>query len=392
MTEENVPHIRINGDTISLTLRGRPFTIGIDHPNFNAISDLLNEDAPSVDALLALVDKAAAIRAKFSTDGEHNITVRAGQVFYKDLPVHNALTKRIIEFTDKHMPTRPLIRFLENMMQNPSHRAVKELYDFLEHKGMAITTDGHFLAYKGVTTDFKDKHTRTIDNSVGTVVEVERNMVDDDRDNQCSNGLHVGHYEYARGFAYGGEPVLLVKVNPRDAVSVPTDSNCGKLRTCRYEVLRVYEGPDQLEETPGEELPDSLYDPQGQDLAKDGGYANLGEGNCGEGGCGSYDGTEDDDDGYEQGQPNYYDDEDDEDDEDEIEIEIDLSPEDLVDDDDSESRQDRLDELTTVYMTDWDRDNLCRHAADRGIFPTVESARRAGKALVAEACATDDLD
>ena len=37
----------------------------------------------------------------------------------------------------------------------------------------------------------------------------------------------------------GGDQVVVCKVNPRDVVSVPTDSNFGKLRVCRYEVVSV---------------------------------------------------------------------------------------------------------------------------------------------------------
>lgn len=357
----SIPHIRIGNDTITLTLEGRPFSVGVDHPNFDKISRLLAEDDPSVADLLALVDKANAIRQKF---GEAEITVLNGQVFYKGTEVHNAVTSRIIEFTDKGLPTKPLILFLNNMMENPSHRAVKELYDFLDSRGMALTSDGHFLAYKGVTADFKDKHTKQIDNSVGRVVEVPRNSVDDDRDNQCSNGLHVGHYEYARSFAGRDEPVLLVKVNPRDAVSVPTDHNCGKLRTCRYEILDVYESPDQAEGNPGEELSDSLYDDSGNVMNYGGCEGCECSGSC----------VPD----VEEGEAI------------EVEIEVDLSE--CEEMDLAQEPEDALDQLTQEYMAVYDRDNLCRLAAEQGIFPSTEAARRAGKALVAESLAKGYLE
>jgi hypothetical protein len=46
--------------------------------------------------------------------------------------------------------------------------------------------------------------------------------------------------------------VVIVKVNPRDAVSVPIDHSAQKLRVCRYEVVGVYDRPldDDYEETP----------------------------------------------------------------------------------------------------------------------------------------------
>ena len=60
----------------------------------------------------------------------------------------------------------------------------------------------------------------------------------------CYAGLHVGALDYVASY---GSPdaednIIIVKVNPRDAVSVPTDSSHQKLRTCRYEVVCLYEG------------------------------------------------------------------------------------------------------------------------------------------------------
>jgi hypothetical protein len=53
----------------------------------------------------------------------------------------------------------------------------------------------------------------------------------------CHTGLHAGTWDYATTFS--GDTLLLVKVNPRDVVSVPTDCNWQKIRTCRYTVVDV---------------------------------------------------------------------------------------------------------------------------------------------------------
>lgn len=58
--------------------------------------------------------------------------------------------------------------------------------------------------------------------------------------------VHVGALDYIKSYGHQGDVVLLVKVNPRDAVSVPSDHNAQKLRVCRYEVLSVYEGGSDL--------------------------------------------------------------------------------------------------------------------------------------------------
>jgi hypothetical protein len=124
---------------------------------------------------------------------------------------------------------------MENLMNNPSKRAVDELYRFLEKNNLPITPDGHFLAYKKVRENYMDCHSGTFDNSVGKVCEMERNHVDDDKDRTCSTGLHFCSQEYLKSF--GGERTMIVKVNPRDVVSIPSDYNDSKGRACRYEVV-----------------------------------------------------------------------------------------------------------------------------------------------------------
>jgi hypothetical protein len=144
----------------------------------------------------------------------------------------------------KGLPFQPLVNFLNNIMENPSMQSQKELYDFLEPEHLPITEDGFFLAYKAVRSDFKDKYRGVFDNSVGQVCEMQRAKVDDDRGRGCSNGLHAGALNYVANYGSleAGDRIVIVKINPKDVVSVPSDSNCEKLRTCRYEVVGQYEG------------------------------------------------------------------------------------------------------------------------------------------------------
>jgi hypothetical protein len=132
-------------------------------------------------------------------------------------------------------PIKPLVLFMENLMENPSYRSVNELYGFLEKNNLPITPEGHFLAYKKVRADFKDVHSGTMDNSVGQVVEMPRNLVDDNANNTCSSGLHFCSQSYLSSF--GGERTVIVKINPRDVVSIPNDYDFSKGRACRYEVV-----------------------------------------------------------------------------------------------------------------------------------------------------------
>jgi hypothetical protein len=122
-------------------------------------------------------------------------------------------------------------------MSNPSKRAVDELYGFLEKGNLPITADGCFLAYKKVRNDYLDIHSGTMDNSVGKVLEMERNEVDDNANNTCSTGLHFCSLDYLSHFGGADSRTVVVKINPRDVVSIPADYHATKGRTCRYEVI-----------------------------------------------------------------------------------------------------------------------------------------------------------
>jgi hypothetical protein len=69
-----------------------------------------------------------------------------------------------------------------------------------------------------------------------------RSLVDDNRSVACSVGLHVGSFHFANGF-YGGGKLLVVKINPRDVVSVPADAGDQKIRVHRYVI--VSDNPDR---------------------------------------------------------------------------------------------------------------------------------------------------
>jgi hypothetical protein len=99
----------------------------------------------------------------------------------------------------------------------------------------------------------KSKHTDVdgtrLDNSIGKVVKMDRHLIDDNPGSHCSRGLHVGALAYSGpGGAYHGydDVCIIVKVNPRDVVSVPNDHSCQKVRCCEYTVKEIYSNPLNL--------------------------------------------------------------------------------------------------------------------------------------------------
>ena len=168
------------------------------------------------------------------------VKVIEGTLFYKDEPVHNLIVTRILQFMREGLPFEPMIKFLINMMANPSFRSRQELYNFLEHKKLPITEDGYFLAYKAVRSDFQDIYSGTMHNGIGTTVKMERRNVDDDCTQGCSYGLHAGSLDYVQGYgSQASSKFLIVKINPKDVVSVPSEDS-RKLRTCEYIVLSEF--------------------------------------------------------------------------------------------------------------------------------------------------------
>lgn len=219
------------GSTISFQHDSKFLQAHQSHPRFSEIVDLCK--AGDFSSAAELIDlKRVVTQAIQGTAAK----LEGNQVTYKGKPIHGLLAQRILQLAREGFDAQPLLCFLDNLMDNPSNRAINELYGFLEASKLPITDDGHFLAYKSVNSDFKDHYTGKMDNSVGAVVEMPRNSVDEDKDRTCSHGLHFAAHEYASGFRANGKMIVL-KINPRDVVAIPSDYNNQKGRCCRYEVV-----------------------------------------------------------------------------------------------------------------------------------------------------------
>lgn len=171
--------------------------------------------------------------------GEDGIELVDGVIEVDGRKVPDGITDQVLKFREQGLPYQPLINFSKKVMKNPSFNSRNMLFKFLEHNGHPFTQDGNFIAYKAVRENFKDVHTGRMDNSVGTVVEMDRSEVDDNPDNTCSSGLHVASYEYAKDFHQGH--LLAIEINPEDVVAVPNDYNGQKMRVCKYKVLDICE-------------------------------------------------------------------------------------------------------------------------------------------------------
>jgi len=221
----------IQGKNIVVIIDNQPYTVTSTHIGYEKLKQAIRDN--DWDTVKQVVDPAKEILAY----GAGHVAIQGSKVFYKEREMAGVLTGRLIEMYQDGFPVEPLILFMENLMQNPSKRAVEELYGFLEKGNLPLTPDGHFLAYKKVRQDFLDIHSGTMSNAPGNVVEMERNAVDDDQNRTCSTGLHFCSKEYLNHFGGHDSRTVILKINPADVVSIPADYNATKGRTCRYEVI-----------------------------------------------------------------------------------------------------------------------------------------------------------
>jgi len=215
---------------LSVVVAGKPFSLNASHPTFALMKRAIERKQwHRLPKLVTLAEQLASAR-------NGAVTVKNGNVYYHGRAIHTSLTKRIVEMAKQGISVGPMLKFMDNLYQNPVQSTINELYDFLTRYKLPITDDGCFMAYKNVTADYKDNHTRTIDNSVGQVPTMPFKDVDKNRSNACSRGYHFCSLAYLAGFGSNGDHIMGIKVNPKDVVEIP-EMACGKGRSWRYEVV-----------------------------------------------------------------------------------------------------------------------------------------------------------
>lgn len=213
-----------------------------DNPAYNDVVEAIKEKR------YADIENLVNSTKKIHEFSDGNLKVIDGVIHIDGKAVPNALSDKIINFAEEGLPYETLLKFYENLNENPSHRSVQQTFAFLDANHYPLTPDGYFIAYKKVGSDFFDEYSHTFDNSPGKEVSMPRNEVDEDPDVTCSKGLHVASYSYAHEFS--GNIMIEVKVNPRDVVAVPSDYNSAKMRVCKYLVLGIAEEEHRNEMMP----------------------------------------------------------------------------------------------------------------------------------------------
>jgi hypothetical protein len=255
----NVSYHVLTGSVV-VSFDGKLFSINKDDGRYSSVVEAIRSG--NLDTIPELVDTVSFLETS-------NLKLVNGLLWLDGESLPDAISDRVLAFQKEQLPIEHLVKFARKLRLNPSFNSRLQLFKFLEHNGHPITTEGNFIAYRGVTADFKDKHTGKWDNSIGSICEIERSKVDDNPNNTCSTGLHVACFDYAQGF---GERLIEVEVDPRDVVAVPTDYNGTKMRVCKFKVTNICDNirTESLVDSSYErDTEDYIWNPAGKGIPAD---------------------------------------------------------------------------------------------------------------------------
>lgn len=281
MVKENIPFIYA-GNSITVYMDNEVYIFPNSHLLFNEVVRAVRDG--NVSAVRSLIEKRSY----------KGLEIGDNVILYNGEPLHGVAVERLFSMKALGFDITPMVKFLENCQLNPYPEIVAKLYDFLESKGMPLTEDGCFLGYKYCNKDYFDSHTgKTVQYLPNTVVSVPREDYKDVTGHECaSKGLHVGNWEYSGvGNQRNTERKhMVVKVNPKDVLSVPAGSNAKKIRVWEMFVVKeILESSDKLSDdvvtssgiVPKYKVGDKLVclykDGDGKEIKFSGKIKNIGE-------------------------------------------------------------------------------------------------------------------
>lgn len=209
---------------------------------YKEILEKMQEDA--IKAEQWINDNFIKIKDQIETKTNGILSVKSGIMVLKgtNIPVPEAVANKLRELEDSKQSILPLIRFWRKLSQNPSENSRRDLYDFMLKNNIPITENGDIVTEKGVNQvkgsyfgHLVDVHSKTVDNSIGMHVTMDRAKVNADSNQTCSSGLHVGAPDFVRK-NWSADVIVECIVDPKDVVSVPRDYNATKMRVCAYYV------------------------------------------------------------------------------------------------------------------------------------------------------------
>jgi len=237
--------------TVSFFAKGKLHSVQSDHLNFNNIRNiLLYFPLPEIDAdeLIGLADIKVAIQEAVATVAPELklLFVADNIITYGESLLHGVWVDKILGFATQGLQFDPIFNALASLQRNPLESARERFPIFAERNQFGFFQDGRIGAFKAVRADLTDINSGTFDNSPGKTVEMPRAEVDDDPDQTCSTGLHLGALSYVKTFGHydnssSSSRIVFCAFWPEDVVAVSTDYNGEKMRVCKYQVIEEVE-------------------------------------------------------------------------------------------------------------------------------------------------------
>jgi hypothetical protein len=223
--------VSIGAETISVYADGEFYQVDATHPNYTSLLEELRKQPRDTAAILELVEIPAFI-AKITAG---RVQVGLAGVMFNGEPVGGYMADRLVAMCRDNLEVSSWASFMDNLMDNPAPGVREDLYKWMEAGKMPITEDGCLLGFKKIRQDYTDVHSGQFSNKPGSVLEMDRKDCDPSRENTCSTGFHFCSAGYLSQF--GGQKVVVVKINPRDVTAIPSDYHNQKARCCKYVVL-----------------------------------------------------------------------------------------------------------------------------------------------------------
>ena len=203
----------------------------------DAIGKNKEPDAPLITEFGATIDPA-----------EQTIEFPNGIVFSREVT-------EVFKYMTSEEEAKRFVKFVELLGDNPRTYVYESLTQWiLQNPTLEILEDGRIKGYRGLRSDYKSIHSGYgivngvevhghLDNTPGNILEFPVSLTDHNAEHACSIGLHVGTKEYAENFGSG--KYVTVAFSPADVVSSVLDSEQGKLRVSKMEILEEFYPQDK---------------------------------------------------------------------------------------------------------------------------------------------------
>lgn len=219
-----------------------PETVAIPEQEVGLVPVMTNQLMQAIEEIAAHAKPVSAgiDRAALEADDETVVAVMGNTVIPD---VHKLETQ--FKRSNEQENTIGMQRFMERVAAVAAKRShsVQDLMRFMQRGDLPVAEDGCIVIYKilrkrtfpahsGFT--YVDVHSGNVPQRVGAYVHMDESLVDMNRNNECSNGLHVARRGYLGDFS--GDVVTICKVRPEDVIAVPAyDAN--KMRVCGYHII-----------------------------------------------------------------------------------------------------------------------------------------------------------